>query len=72
MKGIKIRANADTVESAALAHRYGAEGIGLCRTERMFNHHDRLVQFVNMIMAQDEKETEAGAGRTRAAAKIRF
>jgi pyruvate, orthophosphate dikinase len=56
MKGIKIRANADTAESAALAHRYGAEGIGLCRTERMFNHHDRLVQFVNMIMAQDENE----------------
>ena len=56
MKGIKIRANADTVESAALAHRYGAEGIGLCRTERMFNHHDRIVQFVNMIRAEDEDE----------------
>jgi pyruvate,orthophosphate dikinase len=56
MKGIKIRANADTVESAALAHRYGAEGIGLCRSERMFNHHDRIVQFVNMIMAEDEDE----------------
>ena len=56
MKGIKIRANADTVESAALAHRYGAEGIGLCRTERMFNHHDRIVQFVSMIMAEDEDE----------------
>jgi pyruvate,orthophosphate dikinase len=56
MKGIKIRANADTVESAALAHKYGAEGIGLCRTERMFNHHDRIVQFVNMIMAEDEDE----------------
>src|SRR5918995_2634337 len=56
MKGIKIRANADTVGSAALAHRYGAEGIGLCRTERMFNHHDRIVQFVSMIMAEDEDE----------------
>jgi pyruvate,orthophosphate dikinase len=56
MKGIKIRANADTVESALLAHRYGAEGIGLCRTERMFNQHDRIVQFVNMIMAEDEEE----------------
>jgi pyruvate,orthophosphate dikinase len=56
MKGIKIRANADTVEGAALAHRYGAEGIGLCRTERMFNHHDRIVQFVNMIMAENEDE----------------
>ena len=56
MKGIKIRANADTVESAALAHRYGAEGIGLCRTERMFSHHDRIVLFVDMIMAEDDEE----------------
>src|SRR5215210_5707911 len=56
MKGIKIRANADTVESAALAHRYGAEGIGLCRTERMFNHHDRIVGLVNMRGAEDEDE----------------
>jgi pyruvate, orthophosphate dikinase len=56
MKGIKIRANADTVESALLAHKYGAEGIGLCRTERMFNQHDRILQFVSMIMAEDEEE----------------
>jgi pyruvate,orthophosphate dikinase len=55
MKGVKIRANADTVESAALARKYGAEGIGLCRTERMFNQHDRIMQFVNMIMAEDEE-----------------
>jgi len=56
MKGIRIRANADTPESAKLAHRYGAEGIGLCRTERMFNQHDRIMQFVNMIMAETEEE----------------
>lgn len=56
MKGIKIRANADTVESAALARKYGAEGIGLCRTERMFNQHDRIMQFVSMIMAESEDE----------------
>jgi pyruvate,orthophosphate dikinase len=56
MKGIKIRANADTVTSAALARKYGGEGIGLCRTERMFNQHDRIMQFVNMIMAEDEDE----------------
>ncbi|MDQ3884026.1 MAG: pyruvate, phosphate dikinase, partial [Thermoproteota archaeon] len=56
MKGIKIRANADSVESAALARKYGAEGIGLCRTERMFNQHDRIVQFVKMIMAENEND----------------
>jgi pyruvate,orthophosphate dikinase len=54
MKGIKIRANADTPENAKLAHKYGAEGIGLCRTERMFTQHDRIMQFVNMIMAETE------------------
>lgn len=56
MKGIKIRANADTKESATLARRYGAEGIGLCRTERIFNQHDRIMQFVSMIMAENEAE----------------
>jgi pyruvate,orthophosphate dikinase len=55
-KGIKIRANADTKESAALARVYGAEGIGLCRTERMFNKHDRVAQFVEMIMAETDGE----------------
>ncbi|HKX81159.1 MAG TPA: pyruvate, phosphate dikinase [Nitrososphaera sp.] len=55
-KGIKIRANADTPEAAALARRYGAEGLGLCRTERMFNQHDRVAQFAEMIMAENEHE----------------
>ena len=54
MKKIQIRANADVPESAALARKYGAEGIGLCRTERMFNQHDRITQFVEMIMAESE------------------
>jgi pyruvate,orthophosphate dikinase len=56
MKGVKIRANADTKDSAALGRKFGAEGIGLCRTERMFNQHDRILQFVNMIMAENEEE----------------
>ena len=54
MKKIQIRANADVPESAALARKYGAEGVGLCRTERMFNQHDRITQFVKMIMAESE------------------
>ncbi|NHI02487.1 Pyruvate,phosphate dikinase [Candidatus Nitrosotalea sp. TS] len=41
-KTLGIRANADTPEAAKLARSYGAKGIGLCRTERMFNARDRL------------------------------
>jgi pyruvate,orthophosphate dikinase len=51
-KKIGIRANADTPEMAKLARRYGAQGIGLCRTERMFNGRDRIGLFVDMIMAK--------------------
>ena len=56
MKAIRIRANADTPESATMARKYGAEGVGLCRTERMFNQHDRITIFVRMIMAEDGDE----------------
>lgn len=51
-KRIEIRANADTPEMAKLARKYGARGIGLCRTERMFNAGDRIGLFVEMIMAK--------------------
>lgn len=58
MKAIKIWANADTPESATLARKYGAEGIGLCRTERMFNQHDRIAIFTKMVMAETEQDRE--------------
>jgi pyruvate,orthophosphate dikinase len=58
MKVIKIWANADTPESATLARKYGAEGIGLCRTERMFNQHDRIAIFIKMVMAETEQDRE--------------
>jgi pyruvate,orthophosphate dikinase len=51
-KKIGIRANADTPEGAKLAREYGGQGIGLCRTERMFNGRDRIGLFVDMIMAK--------------------
>lgn len=51
-KKIGIRGNADTPDGAKLARQYGAEGIGLCRTERMFNAKDRIGLFVDMIMAK--------------------
>jgi len=59
IKRLGIRANADTPDGAKLAREYGAKGIGLCRTERMFNAQDRLGLFVDMIMTQTVDERKA-------------
>lgn len=59
IKRLGIRANADTPDGAKLAREYGAKGIGLCRTERMFNAQDRLGLFVEMIMTQTVSERKA-------------
>ncbi|MCV0392377.1 MAG: pyruvate, phosphate dikinase [Nitrosopumilus sp.] len=63
-KKIGIRANADTPEGAKLAREFGGQGIGLCRTERMFNGRDRIGMFVDMIMAENIDE------RTRVLKKL--
>nr|AIF10049.1 pyruvate phosphate dikinase (ppdK) [uncultured marine thaumarchaeote KM3_42_G11] len=55
-KQLGIRANADTPDAAKLARQYGAQGIGLCRTERMFNEIDRIGLFVEMIMTKSAEE----------------
>ena len=56
VKQLGIRANVDTPDAAKLARQFGAQGIGLCRTERMFNETDRIGLFVEMIMAQSAEE----------------
>jgi pyruvate,orthophosphate dikinase len=53
---LKVRANADTPEDAAKAREFGAEGIGLCRTEHMFMADERLPIVREMIMASGEDE----------------
>jgi len=58
IKKLGIRANADAPKAAKLAREYGAEGIGLCRTERMFNEEDRIKLFVKMIMAKEREEKQ--------------
>jgi len=58
IKKLGIRANADTPNAAKLAREYGAEGIGLCRTERMFNEKDRIKLFVKMIMAKEREDKQ--------------
>ena len=52
---LKVRANADTPDDAARAREFGAQGIGLCRTEHMFMAEDRLPLVREMIMASDER-----------------
>ena len=59
-----VRANADTPRDARQAREFGAEGIGLCRTEHMFFEEDRILAMREMILASDE------AGRRAALAKI--
>jgi pyruvate, orthophosphate dikinase len=60
---LKVRANADTPEDAAKAREFGAEGIGLCRTEHMFMAEERLPHVRAMIMARDEEERRAALAR---------
>jgi pyruvate,orthophosphate dikinase len=59
LRGLKVRANADTPDDAAKAREFGAEGIGLCRTEHMFMAEDRLPLVREMIMASGEDERRA-------------
>ena len=60
-----VRTNADTPKDAKVAREFGAEGIGLCRTEHMFFEADRILAFREMILANDVK------GRRKALDKIK-
>jgi pyruvate,orthophosphate dikinase len=64
VRTLKVRANADTPQDARIARAFGAEGIGLCRTEHMFFEGDRITAMREMIVARDE------SGRRRALAKL--
>ncbi|MEW8563960.1 MAG: pyruvate, phosphate dikinase, partial [Candidatus Thiodiazotropha sp.] len=56
---LRVMANADTAIDATRALKYGAMGIGLCRTERMFNAVDRLPVVIEMIVAETPEQREA-------------
>ena len=57
-KRLQVRTNADTPQDSAKAREFGAEGIGLCRTEHMFMAQDRLPIVQEMIMAETKEERE--------------
>jgi pyruvate,orthophosphate dikinase len=64
VRRLRVRTNADTPHDAVTARSYGAEGIGLCRTEHMFFEEAKILAVREMILADDE------AGRRRALDKI--
>lgn len=65
ISSLKVFANADTPGAAKKALEYGAMGIGLCRTERMFNDVDRLPVVVEMILAATKMERDAALLRLK-------
>jgi pyruvate, orthophosphate dikinase len=64
VRKLRVRANADTPRDARIARSFGAEGIGLCRTEHMFFEGDRITAMREMIVAREE------GGRRRALNKL--
>ena len=64
VRTLRVRANADTPRDARIARSFGAEGIGLCRTEHMFFEGDRITAMREMIVAREE------GGRRRALNKL--
>ncbi|MBN2558244.1 MAG: pyruvate, phosphate dikinase [Clostridia bacterium] len=59
IRTLKVRTNADTPQDSATAVKFGAEGIGLCRTEHMFFEADRIRAFRKMILAETLEQREA-------------
>jgi pyruvate,orthophosphate dikinase len=63
LRTLGVRTNADTPEDAAKARQFGAEGIGLCRTEHMFFGEDRHEAMVEAILAESDEERAASLSR---------
>lgn len=63
VRTLKVRTNADTPSDAATARKFGAEGIGLCRTEHMFFDAERIIAVRQMILADAEDERKAALAK---------
>ncbi|MFH1285420.1 MAG: pyruvate, phosphate dikinase [Candidatus Micrarchaeota archaeon] len=69
---MSVRANADTPQNALSSREFGAKGIGLCRTERMFNAQDRLPIVQEMILAETKDERLVALGKLKVMQKSDF
>ena len=63
IRSLKVRANADNPRDAKQAVEFGAQGIGLCRTEHMFFEEERIPAIRQMIMAETEEERRAALAK---------
>jgi pyruvate,orthophosphate dikinase len=63
VRKLDVRTNADTPEDAKLARQFGAQGIGLCRTEHMFMSQERLPVVQEMILASDDEDRAAALAK---------
>ncbi len=63
VRKIAVRTNADTPTDAQVARKFGAEGIGLCRTEHMFFEADRIIAMREMILAETKEDREKALGK---------
>jgi pyruvate,orthophosphate dikinase len=63
LSDLRVMGNADTPDSVAKARKYGAVGIGLCRTERMFNQPDRLPIVQEMILSETPEQRQKALDR---------
>ena len=63
IRRLKVRTNADTPQDSRVARAFGAEGIGLCRTEHMFFAEDRIAAVREMILADDESQRRAALAK---------
>ena len=65
IRTLGVRTNADTPKDAETARKFGAEGIGLCRTEHMFFEGDRIVAVREMILAENKEEREKALSKIK-------
>jgi len=63
LRRLRVRTNADSPQDAEVARRFGAEGIGLCRTEHMFFEPDRILVVREMILAHDREAREVAVAK---------
>jgi pyruvate,orthophosphate dikinase len=63
IRRLKVRTNADTPKDAEVARKFGAEGIGLCRTEHMFFDPERILAVRQMILADEKKDRETALAK---------